>query len=51
MEKLLESDGKTFRKNVPEWREPLAPAAKVPETEGFRPGGGTFRGGGATGSY
>ena len=31
--------------------QPLAPAAKTPEAEGFRPGGGAFGGGGATGGY
>jgi len=31
--------------------QPLAPAAKIPETAGFRPGGGSFGGGGASGGY
>jgi hypothetical protein len=31
--------------------QPLAPAAKAPEAEGFRPGGGGFGGGGASGGY
>lgn len=31
--------------------QPLAPAARTPGAEGFRPGGGGFGGGGATGGY
>jgi len=31
--------------------QPLAPAVRVPEAENFRPGGGTFGGGGATGGF
>jgi len=31
--------------------QPLAPAAKAPEPEGFHPGGGKFGGGGTSGGY
>jgi len=31
--------------------QPLTPAARAPQTEGFQPGGGTFGGGGASGGY
>lgn len=31
--------------------QPLAPEARVPQAEGFKPGGGTFGGGGASGGY
>jgi len=31
--------------------QPLTPAARAPQAEGFQPGGGTFGGGGASGSY
>ena len=31
--------------------QPLAPAPKAPAAEGFRPGGGSFGGGGASGGY
>jgi len=31
--------------------QPLAPTAKAPGPEGFRPGGGSFGGGGASGGY
>ncbi|QWV97649.1 hypothetical protein KP005_20335 [Geomonas nitrogeniifigens] len=31
--------------------QPLTPAARVSQTEGFKPGGGTFGGGGASGGY
>ncbi|ALC16321.1 hypothetical protein DSOUD_1542 [Desulfuromonas soudanensis] len=31
--------------------QPLAPGTRGPEAEGFRPGGGSFGGGGATGGY
>jgi hypothetical protein len=31
--------------------QPLAPEARVPQAEGFQPGGGTFGGGGASGGY
>ncbi|QXE91267.1 hypothetical protein [Geomonas subterranea] len=31
--------------------QPLTPAANVPQAKGFQPGGGTFGGGGASGSY
>ena len=31
--------------------QPLAPATEAPQAEGFRPGGGSFGGGGASGGY
>jgi hypothetical protein len=31
--------------------QPLAPATRVPQAEGFKPGGGSFGGGGASGGY
>jgi hypothetical protein len=31
--------------------QPLTPAARTPQAEGFQPGGGTFGGGGASGGY
>ncbi|MEJ2698855.1 MAG: hypothetical protein P8Z70_04230, partial [Desulfuromonadales bacterium] len=31
--------------------QPLAPSPKAPAAEGFRPGGGSFGGGGASGGY
>jgi hypothetical protein len=31
--------------------QPLAPEARVPQAEGFKPGGGSFGGGGASGDY
>jgi hypothetical protein len=31
--------------------QPLAPATQAPQAEGFRPGGGSFGGGGASGGY